>query len=139
MDNADRRACHSLLPRHRAASWCRPWPQLFSGPPPNAQTVSAEASPATAALSYIVQAGTFGNLENARALLARILALAERLRVALQAETIDGRGLLNRVLVGNFAERAEAVACASPAAGVGHWRAGAAKHNSDLSSVGRRK
>ncbi len=87
--------------------------QALPAPAPAGPAAPAEAAAevpvATSVLTYIVQAGTFGNLENARALLARILALDERLLVALQAETINGK-LLNRVMVGNFTDRAQAVA-----------------------------
>lgn len=57
--------------------------------------------------SFIVQAGTFGDPNNAQAMLARITAIDEKLKVALQPETISGK-ICNRVIVGNFADRPEA-------------------------------
>ena len=60
-------------------------------------------------LAYIVQAGTFGDPNNAQAMLARIAAIDENLTVALQPEVLSGQ-LCNRVIVGNYADRAEAEA-----------------------------
>jgi len=62
-----------------------------------------------AAPTFIVQAGTFADPNNAQAMLAKIEALDDKLDVNLSQETIEGR-LLNRVLVGNFGSRAEAEA-----------------------------
>lgn len=59
--------------------------------------------------AFLVQAGTFADLANARAIQARIQALDPKLYVDVVEETISGR-ILNRVLVGNFADRPEAEA-----------------------------
>ena len=59
--------------------------------------------------AYLVQAGTFADLGNAQAIQARIQALDPKLDVDIVEETIAGR-MLNRVLVGNFADRPEAEA-----------------------------
>jgi rare lipoprotein A len=59
--------------------------------------------------AYLVQAGTFADPANARAIQARIQALDVRLNVDIVEETISGR-MLSRVLVGNYADRPEAEA-----------------------------
>ena len=68
---------------------------------------SAATTVATAA--YIVQAGTFANVVNAQAVLARIQALDTHLQVRIATETVAGQ-VLNRVLIGHFADRPEAEA-----------------------------
>lgn len=65
-----------------------------------------EATPEPAA-TYVVQAGTFGELRNAEALMAQIKALDAKLAVAVRQDNVNGRPL-NRVIVGQRLARAEA-------------------------------
>jgi rare lipoprotein A len=67
-------------------------------------TPVAEVSPV-----FIVQAGTFADVNNAQAMLAKIESLDPTLQVRLSAENISGR-IMNRVLIGYFADRPEAEA-----------------------------
>ena len=78
-----------------------------SAPAPDSATVAMGTLVAPATSAFIVQAGTFGDPGNAQAMLARIAAIDESLKVALQPETISGK-ICNRVIVGNFADRPEA-------------------------------
>ncbi|MCC3155852.1 septal ring lytic transglycosylase RlpA family protein [Hymenobacter sp. 15J16-1T3B] len=57
--------------------------------------------------TYVVQAGTFGELRNAEALVAQIKALDAKLPVAVRQDNVNGRPL-NRVIVGQRLARAEA-------------------------------
>ncbi|OON70742.1 septal ring lytic transglycosylase RlpA family protein [Hymenobacter sp. CRA2] len=57
--------------------------------------------------TYVVQAGTFGELRNAEALAAQIKALDAQLAVAVRQDNVNGRAL-NRVIVGQRLPRAEA-------------------------------
>ena len=79
-------------------------------------TVTALGDGATVVLAgvltapaYFVQAGTFAEPANAHAIRARIQSLDAKLNVEVMVETIAGR-VLNRVLIGNFADRPEAEA-----------------------------
>lgn len=65
-----------------------------------------EATPEPEA-TYVVQAGTFGELRNAEALMAQIKALDQQLPVAVRQENVNGRPL-NRVIVGQRMPRAQA-------------------------------
>ncbi|WP_375416846.1 septal ring lytic transglycosylase RlpA family protein [uncultured Hymenobacter sp.] len=62
------------------------------------------ASVPAAPRSYVVQAGTFADVANARAVQTRLQALDPRLEVRVVDETVAGRPL-SRVLIVNFAER----------------------------------
>lgn len=61
----------------------------------------------TSTAAFVVQTGTFGNAQNAQAQLTKIQKLNSLLTVTLAPETINGKSL-NRVLVGQFADRKEA-------------------------------
>jgi rare lipoprotein A len=65
-----------------------------------------EATPEPEA-TYVVQAGTFGELRNAEALMAQIKALDAQLPVAVRQDNVNGRPL-NRVIVGQRMPRAQA-------------------------------
>ena len=69
---------------------------------PDAATPVASPVAATkAAPHFLVQAGTFSDLQNARAVQARILTIDQALPVEVVAVTVDGRSL-SRVVVGQL-------------------------------------
>ncbi|UYZ58578.1 septal ring lytic transglycosylase RlpA family protein [Hymenobacter latericus] len=68
--------------------------------------VVTETSPEPAE-TYVVQAGTFGELRNAEALAAQIKALDAQLPVAVRQDNVNGRPL-NRVIVGERLPRPQA-------------------------------
>ncbi|KUG06147.1 hypothetical protein ASU33_01915 [Solirubrum puertoriconensis] len=68
--------------------------------------VVTETSPEPAE-TYVVQAGTFGELRNAEALAAQIKALDAQLPVAVRTDNVNGRAL-NRVIVGERLPRPQA-------------------------------
>ncbi|AYA38147.1 septal ring lytic transglycosylase RlpA family protein [Hymenobacter oligotrophus] len=68
--------------------------------------VVTETSPEPAE-TYVVQAGTFGELRNAEALAAQIKALDAQLPVAVHTDNVNGRAL-NRVIVGERLPRPQA-------------------------------
>jgi rare lipoprotein A len=57
--------------------------------------------------TFVVQAGTFGDMRNAQAVLDKIMALDRTLAVTMAAGTKEGKPV-SRVLVGGFQDRAEA-------------------------------
>ncbi|WP_375435863.1 septal ring lytic transglycosylase RlpA family protein [uncultured Hymenobacter sp.] len=62
------------------------------------------------AATYVVQAGTFGDVRNAQALIDRIQSLDPKLLVTTVTTNTAGGKTLNRVVVGRFATPAEAKA-----------------------------
>ena len=67
----------------------------------SAALVAAANSPVPAVPHFVVQAGTFAELDNASAMQARILALDPNLPVMVSSEVINGRPL-NRVVIGQL-------------------------------------
>lgn len=74
--------------------------------PETADVTVTEATPEPEA-TYVVQAGTFGELRNAEALMAQIKALDAQLAVAVRQDQVNGRAM-NRVIVGQRMPRAVA-------------------------------
>lgn len=70
---------------------------------------SAPVPTTVAAPLYVVQAGTFGDMRNAEAMQAKILKMDSQLAVSVTNDT-NGTKPLNRVVVGNFDNRAAAEA-----------------------------
>jgi rare lipoprotein A len=80
---------------------------VVAAPEPEPTDVSVtEATPEPEA-TYVVQAGTFGELRNAEALAAQIKALDAKLAVAVRQDNVNGRAM-NRVIVGQRLPRAVA-------------------------------
>jgi rare lipoprotein A len=84
---------------------------LVAGPvdlPEEADTdiVVTETSPEPAE-TYVVQAGTFGEMRNAEAMAAQIKSLDAKLAVAVRTDNVNGRPL-NRVIVGQRMPRSQA-------------------------------
>lgn len=72
-----------------------------------AVATASGAVPATLPISvasFVVQAGTFGNTQNAQAQLTKIQGINSQLLVTVTPETINGKPL-NRVVVGQYATR----------------------------------
>lgn len=78
-----------------------------TAPEPEADDVAVTETTPEPAATYVVQAGTFGELRNAEALMAQIKALDAKLPVAVRQDNVNGRPL-NRVIVGQRLPRAEA-------------------------------
>ena len=102
-------------PRARFTAYQLPQAALTAPLPAPAAPTLAPPDQVTSNLAapgprFVVQAGTFADLANARAVQARILALSPALPVEVITETINGQAL-NRVVVGELASwlAAEAV------------------------------
>jgi rare lipoprotein A len=68
---------------------------------PDAAPMASQVASASPASHFVVQAGTFSDSQNARALLARILTIDQALPAEIVAVTVDGRSL-SRVVVGQL-------------------------------------